>query len=738
MIHGCMLEMPIQSPLSFVYGTRSNTQARHQFAMRRISMNARIRQTLCLLAGLLTVSAAGTLTGSAQDRIKTMPGYEQYESMRAELQGVSLSGSLSVRWAEDSRSFEYTQDGIQYRYDVGSRQAIEIEGAAPAPDGRRRRGPARGRQFDSADSPDGTLKAFYRDRNVFLSQADGTDERQLTTDGTKKDRIKNGTASWVYGEELGQRTAMWWSPSGETLAYYRFDEGGVPDYYLQMDQTELQSTIDTEAYPKAGVPNPVVDLFAYNLESGETVRIDLRDGQPFTDDVVGHYAYNVSWTPDGAELLVNRTNRRQNILEIAACSPETGHCRTVVRDEWPDSWVRNRPTMRFLEDGDRFIWESERTGWRNYYLYDLSGELLTTLTSHAFEVAGIVSVDEASGTLWYMARSGDNPLKTQLHHVTLGGRADQRVTDPSLNHSVRPSPDSRYFVDVAQTHNRPPVTRLIDASGRVLDELATSDLARYHELGIAPAELFTFKAADGVTDLYGMLSKPSNFDPSKTYPLLVSVYAGPSTGGARETFRPGSLLTEYGFLVATLDSRSAAGRGKRFLDAIYEKLGIVEVDDQAAGVRALRERPYVDGSRVGIFGTSYGGYVSAMAIVRYPEVFQAASASSPVTDWRHYDTIYTERYMWKPQENTSGYDEGSVMTYVDDLEGRLMLYWGTADNNVHPSNMMQLIQALQEAGKSFDVQVGPDRGHSGINRSRMMEFFITNLVLSPALTGMPN
>jgi dipeptidyl-peptidase 4 len=180
--------------------------------------------------------------------------------------------------------------------------------------------------------------------------------------------------------------------------------------------------------------------------------------------------------------------------------------------------------------------------------------------------------------------------------------------------------------------------------------------------------------------------------------------------------------------VASLDSRSEAGRGKRFLDAIYEKLGTVEVDDQAAGVRALAERPYVDGNRVGIFGTSYGGYVSAMALLRHPDVFQAASASSPVTDWRHYDTIYTERYMWIPQENTRGYDEGSTMSYVENLTGRLMLYYGTADNNVHPSNMMEFIAALQRAGKSFEVQVGPDRGHSGINRDRMMEFFIQNLM----------
>ncbi len=370
---------------------------------------------------------------------------------------------------------------------------------------------------------------------------------------------------------------------------------------------------------------------------------------------------------------------------------------------------------------------SERTGWSNLYLYDLDGRLLSTVTNHAFEVASIVRVDEKAGLVWYTARDGDNHMKLQLHRAGLDGRGDRRLTDPALHHSVSVAPDGRHFVDVAQTHDRPPVTTLRDANGRHVAELARSDMSRFEQLGLHTAELFTFKAADGVTDLYGLLYKPSGFDPSRQYPLLISVYAGPATNGARETFATPHLLAEYGFLVATLDSRSAAGRGKRFLDAIYQKLGTVEVDDQAAGARALAARPYVDPARIGIFGSSYGGYVAAMAIVRHPDVFAAASASSPVTDWRHYDTIYTERYMRTPQENKAGYDAGSVMTYVDRLKGRLMIYYGTADNNVHPSNALQLIAALQRAGKSFDVQVGPDRGHSSISQDRMMEFFIEQI-----------
>jgi dipeptidyl-peptidase-4 len=284
-------------------------------------------------------------------------------------------------------------------------------------------------------------------------------------------------------------------------------------------------------------------------------------------------------------------------------------------------------------------------------------------------------------------------------------------------------------VDVAQTHDIPPVSRLLDMDGNVKAELATSDLSRFEELGLQKVEMFTFTGADGVTELHGMLHKPSNFDPNKEYPVLVSVYAGPGTNGARETFSVPSALTEYGFLYVSMDSRSAGGRGKRFLDAIYMKLSTGEIDDQAAGIRSLWDRPYVARGRAGIFGTSYGGTASAMALLRNPDVFKAASASSAVTDWRNYDSIYTERYMWIPQENQEGYDAGSAMLYADKLEGDLMLFFGTADNNVHPSNTMQLITALQEAGKHFEVQVGPDRGHAGINRDRMMEFFIESLVL---------
>lgn len=677
------------------------------------------------------------LSAPAQDRLKSMPGYAQYQKVSKELPAAVKMGALRVTWKEGGKALEYSWDGKLYRYDIAARKAKligEAKGKADGPPpgqgrgGRGRFGPAgRGRQEGTATSPDGKLKVTYRDRNLWISDAKGDHAAPITSDGNEKTRIKYGSASWVYGEELFQRTAMWWSPDSKMVAYYRFDESQVPDYFLTLHQTSLHNKLQVEPYPKAGDPNPVVDLLVYDVATKKSQRIDVRDGKPFDNSVLGHYVYHVSWSPDGKELLFYRTNRRQNVMELGAANPETGVCRVIVREEWLPSWVANAPAMQFLKDGKRFLWTSERTGWRDLYLYELCGRLLASLTHHAFEVANIFHVDEEAGRLYYLAHSGDNPMKLQLHRVGLDGLGDVRLTDPAFHHTIDMAPDGKHFIDIAQTHDAPPVTCLRDADGKLVAELARSDMSKFEQLGLKRVELFTFKAADGVTDLYGLLHRPSRFDAGKKYPLLVSVYAGPGTNGARETFILPNALTEYGFLLATLDARSAGGRGKRSLDAIYLKLGVPEIDDQAAGVRFLAQRPYVDKSRVGIFGGSYGGYASLLCLLRHPDVFQAACASSPVIDFRLYDSIYTERYLGLPQENKAGYDAGSALTYADKLKGRLMLYFGTADNNVHPANSLQLIRALQRAGKSFEVQVGPDLGHGGLSQGRMMEFFIENL-----------
>jgi len=617
------------------------------------------------------------------------------------------------------------------RFDLKTGQEAEDKGGveeAPAPQRRRgnggRQGPARGRQFTVAFTADGKTKAECRDRNVFISGADGKNEVQITTDGSIPNRIKEGSACWVYGEELGQREAMWWSPDGKKLAYYHFDESKVPDYFLQMDQVDVQDKLDTEAYPKAGAPNPIVDVYIYDLATKETTKADVRFGDP----ALGEYVYDVRWSNDGNELWFNRTNRRQNILEWVGCDPATGKCHVIYREENRAGWVNNHLDLTWIDDNKRFLLFSERSGFRNLYLYNADGSLVRQLTNYGFEVANIVKTDD--GHVWFMARDGETPYKLQLHRIGLDGKGDKRLTDPSLNHTANVSPEGNAFSDVAESLSVPPTTTLRDGEGKEIKVLAESDLTKFNALGLRKREQFTFTAGDGKTKCYGYIEFPSDFDPTKKYPLLVSVYGGPESGMGQERFDTPNPITEMGFLNCWIDGRNTSSRGRAFRQGGYLKLGMVEIDDQAAGVKELEKRPYVDAAHVGIYGTSYGGYASLMCLLRYPDVFAAASASSPVTDWKNYDSIYTERYMWIPQENEQGYKNGSAMTYVKDLKGRLLLYWGTSDNNVHPSNSLQLVQELAKRGKSFDIMVGPDQGHSGVNPSRMWEFFVDTLILN--------
>ena len=763
------------------------------------------------VAIVVALCAVAAVMVSAQDRLRTMPGYEQYQKMQPQIQGSWASGAVTPSWNADGKSFTFATAGKSFRFDVATMTPTELPASAVSLDppaggggragtgraagggrgaGRGDTPPAgqattpaltggmqqaqrempreaiagcpagtvpRGRQRECHASPDGKLKAFYRDRNFWVANADGTGEKQITTDGSVEKRIKNGSGSWVYGEELNQTTAIWWSPDSTKVGFYRFDESPVKDYFLQMNQTAVQDTLDIEAYPKAGQPNPIAEIFMYEVASGQKKQIDIRDGKPFSNDVVGHYAYNVRWSPDGTELFLNRTNRRQNILEFVACSPATTKCRVVIRESWPTGWVDNAPQLRYLADNKRFIWESDRSGFTNYYLYDLTGKLINQITNNTTAESGaIVKLDEANNVMFYMARDGENYMKMQLHRVGLDGRGDVRLTDPKFNHNVGAcgggggggrgaggaggggacgiSPDNKYFVDVYQTHNQPPASQVVDATnGKVLSQLGKSDMTKSDQIGFKRAEQFTYKSSDGKTTLYGLISFPSNFDPSKKYPTLIPVYGGPASGSnvPTENFAPPVPNTEYGFLVVNLSSRAAPGMGRRTLDAIYMKLGITEMDDMAEGIKALAAKPYFDKARVGMHGSSYGGYTSASMILRHPDLVTAASAGSPVTAWYHYDSIYTERYMWIPQENKEGYEGGNAMNLAGNLKGRLLLYYGTADNNVHPNNSMQLIQALQRAGKSFELQVGPDAGHSDVNGNRRMEFFIENLVMRP-------
>ena len=552
---------------------------------------------------------------------------------------------------------------------------------------------------------------------------------QEISEKSEETQKKYGIATWVYGEELGQITAMWWSPDSKKIAFYRFEEKDVEMYYVLYDQLKIQDSVEIEAYPKVGAKNLPVDVMVYDLDTKETTLLDSRNGMPFDDGALGTYLYGMDWTPGGKEFLFHTTNRKQDIMEYKAANPTTGTTRTIVREEWLPSFTKNTPEMHVLEDGEHFIWASERSGFNNYYLYNFDGTLVNAITDHNFEVNRIVKVDEKKKQLYYEARSGDNHMKMQLHRVNFDGSKDVRLTDPAYHHSVTISPDNKYFVDVAQTHKVAPFTNLYTTKGKQIADVAKSDTSEFESLGFKNVEVFTFTSADGVTQLHGMLHFPSNFDPNKKYPLLLANYGGPATNAFRETFTYPSDLAEYGFLVANIDGRNVRGRGKKLLDQLYGNLCIVEMDDFAEGIKSLYDRPYFDKDNVGVYGTSYGGTTAAASLLRFPDVYHAAVANSAVTDWRNYDTIYTERFMNLITNNMEGYDASNLMTYAKDLQGELMIYFGTSDNNVHPSNSLQLIHALQEAGKSFEVQVGPDKGHTRMNVERMMEFFIEHLVI---------
>jgi len=689
--------------------------------------------------GCMALLAASLATPTlAQSRIATMPGYAQWAEISGQISSSVTTGAIVPLWSKDSKSFEYEHAGLRWRYDLTTGRTSQL--AIPESD-QPAAGPAasaatssglvlargRGREADAL-SPDGKLRAFSRGQNMWLVSVDGGQENQLTSDGGAAARIRHGVGSYLYLEEFAVSQPVWWSPDGGKLAWMRYDETKVQDYFLPLDQSRLGPTILTQAYPHPGADNPVADLLVRDLATGALTTMDVRGGKPFSNDVVGHYAWAGQWTKDGSEILVRRADRLQKTIDLATCSPATGTCRSVVRESRPATWA-SVSAPRFLEDGKRFIWTSERNDFRNLYLYDLSGKMLVQLTNHAFDVVEVVRVDERAGWVWYTARSGDNHMLVQLHRVRLNGRDDVRVTYPKATHRIDFSPDGKFFIDIEQAHDQPPASRLRDSTGRLLATIAISDLSRFEALGLKKAEDFTFTAADGKTRLHAQMQFPANFDPAKAYPMLVNVYGGPGSTGLSENFVMPAPLGELGFLVLKVDARTNAGQGRRVLDQAYQQLGIVEVDDIAAGIRATWARPYVDRKRVGIYGTSYGGTVAALILMRHPDVVQAAVANSPVTDYRLYDTAYSERFLGLPETSPAAYDRAAVLTYANQLSGPLLLYYGTSDDNVHPNNALQLIKALQSAGKSFELQVGPDRGHTSVDLTRMMEFFVERLVI---------
>ena len=684
-----------------------------------------MRITCVIASTTLALTLAASIT--AQDRFETLPGYDRYKLVTDSMNELVTGGRISrINFNDEHSRLEFVRDNVKYELDLETLELSEqqvVEDNEDGPSTRRRpRGPGRGRQRDHETSPDKVYIARCVDWNVVIDRADEDDPQRIavTTDGTRKRRF--GKASWVYGEELSQNSALWWSPDSTKLAFYELDETQVQDFYLTTKLTEWRTELAKEGYPKAGEPNPIAKLWIYDVPNGELTAVQIGDDPE-------QYVYQVRFSPDGSQLLFNRTNRHQNVLELVAADVTTGMSRVVIT-ETQRTWQRNRPYIKFLDDGQRFIWQTEKTGWLQYELRNLNGSLVCSLTRGDYPAAEILDVDEDAGVMYYMAYSDDHPLNAQLHRVGLDGKEQTRLTGEPMNHRVQLSPDHKYFITTYETAEVPPTTALYSIEGEWLATLGESNVSRLDETGLTAPELFMCKADDGVTDLYGLLYKPSNFDPLRIYPLIIDVYGGPQSQRVRNRFRAANAYCEFGFLIAVIDNRGTRGRGKAFEEAVYMNLGIVDLADQVAAVRFLTQRSYIDAERVGIFGHSYGGYMSALAIVKRPDVFHVAVASSPVTDWRNYDTIYTERYMRTPAENPDGYDQGSCLTFADQLTGKLLLMHGMVDDNVHPSNSWQLVDKLQQTGKSFSMVFFPNYAHGirGPANAIRWEFLYDHLV----------
>lgn len=578
-------------------------------------------------------------------------------------------------------------------------------------------------------SPDFTKYAYSKDYDIWIYDLATKKEEPLTRGGSEE--LMNGKTDWVYPEELDQREAFWWSPDGRKIAYLQFDERPVYDFPIIHQLTPerkpaFETTLELERYPNSGKPNPTVKLFVIDLAAKKPVEVKTESGP----DV---YLTRVVWRRDNSELFFQRLNRLQNRLELQAANPASGDVRTVLVEK-EECFINLHDDFRQLSDNRYFVWSSERTGWKHLYLYDYTGKLATALTNGDWEVSGISIIDEKNQWVYFTIADSVG-LDTHFGRVKLDGTKLTRLTVEPGTHRVSIDPAGKYYVDNFSSLTVPPTVNLYQADGKLIRQVAATNIDKVKELGLQEPELVKLKAADGQTDVYGILFRPADFNPQKKYPLYVQVYGGPShrNSNSYQTAGPKAQLAQLGYVVWELDGRGTTRRGKKFLTETYLKFGQVDVDDQAAAVKQLRERPYIDGSRVGMTGGSYGGYMTCMSLLRYPDVYSVGVAASSVTDWRNYDTIYTERYMRLPETNKEEYETGSALSYAKNLKGKLLLVHGTIDNNVHPGNTIHLVDALQKEGKNFDMMYYPENRHGirGYNAEHLaklrMEYFLRHL-----------
>jgi dipeptidyl-peptidase-4 len=615
---------------------------------------------------------------------------------------------------------------------------------------------SRGAVFDPRLSPQGDAVAFVRDGNLFVARIDGGESRQLTFDGGGT--VQNGVAEFVAQEEMGRHTGHWWSPDGRRIAYTRIDESAVPVVRHPVYHANRVEIVE-QRYPAAGQANASVRVGVVEVETGNGAddgtpnsQLQTRNSKPLTpnpklqtrnpklqtpiswmdtgvsgDDV---YIARLDWLPDSQTVAIQVQSRDQKTLDLLFADAVTGEARSILREE-DRCWVALHDDLRFLQETDRFIWASERDGFKHLYLYDLDGRLIRQLTRGRWPVSRLSGVDEERGFVYFEGWTA-SPLERHLYRVSLDGGQPEQVTGQPGWHEIAFAPDRAFYVDTHSDAQHPPQVRLCTADGARVATLEENLSPERDEYAWGAPEFVILRAEDG-TPLHGCLTRPPDFDPGRRYPAIVRVYGGPLAQTVRNAWDASlrrQLFAGQGLVVFELDNRGMGNRGKAFATALYLHMGSVEIRDQMVGVEYLKALPYVDPGRIGILGWSYGGYMTLMCMACAPGVFRAGVAVAPVTDWQLYDTHYTERYMGHPGRNADGYAQSSVLAHACDLEGRLLLVHGMADDNVLFQHSVLLMETLQKAGIPFEMMAYPGKKH-GIDgkpaRVHLFEMILAHL-----------
>ena len=595
-------------------------------------------------------------------------------------------------------------------------------------------------------SPDGSRVAYVRERNLFVQNLKNYKVKQLTDDGSET--IINGTSDWVYEEEFSLQDGFRWSPNGKSIAYWQFDTEGVRNFHLINNTDSLYPKIIPIQYPKVGETNSACRVGVISSAGGKTKWFEV------SDDPRNHYIPKMDWAADSKTIVLQHLNRLQNTNEVILAEVRRGRIRKVLTER-DEAWIDVGDDLKWLNNGQSFTWVSERDGWRHLYLVSRSGKKLKLLTPGEFDVISVQSIDEEDGWVYYIA-SGGNPTQRYLHRTPLDGSGKAERLSPKCRegtHSYKISEDSEWAFHTYSRFGTPPVIELVrlpeHRTIRTLED--NSQLrSRIDKLKRGPTEFFRVDIGDGVL-LDGWCMKPPDFDPKKKYPLFFYVYGEPAgqtvlDKWSGEKYLWHLMLTQQGYLVMNIDNRGTpAPRGRAWRKCIYRQIGILASSDQAAATRAIiKNRPYVDASRIGIWGWSGGGSMSLNAIFRYPELYHTAMAIAFISNQRFYDTIYQERYMGLPDDNEEGFKNGSPITFAHQLEGNLLIIHGTGDDNCHYQSCEALINELIKHNKYFSMMSYPNRTHSikeGENTKRHLYELLTrylNVNLRPGPGPMQN